>query len=414
MILYREHISKISITFLIFCLFLMDTYAQESTTNEIFGEISDQATGKPIENVNVYISNSLYGTSSDKEGKYRLANLPAGEYTLIISHVGYYLEQERIIVESHLKLNYDFSLIEKMYELPQLSVEAEEDDNWQDMFNIFFDNLIGQTENSEETEITNPYEINFYYDEENILIAESDVPINIVNNALGYRIKYFLDAFMYYRGNTKYSGMPVFEEMEPRDSLEKQYWDDNRLRAYCGSLRHFINTICINKQITDGNLDDPEMVYNFDPDSGNDVYLTYPDSMYIIKNGFKILHLTSLEYQSTKSPFITLVNTNRFLSPGLIDSEYKLQFPKYLQVVYDREKEEGEFLSYINERHRPPRKQVSAITLHAPSVTVDSRGRYYDEFLIQTFGYWSYERLADMLPYEYEVSDSILISYDIY
>lgn len=397
-------------------------YSQEKISASIFGTIKDRQSGEPIENVNVYIANSLFGASTDEQGYYRIDNLPAGVYKLIVSHVSYYFEEVEIVADDRNSFNYDFLLLQKVYELPQLSVEAEEDDEWKDMFEIFSTNLIGLSENSEKTTILNSYEINFKYVNDDVLVASADVPLIVENKALGYKISYFLNSFEHGIKKTKYSGMPVFEEMETKDSTQKREWEENRLRAYCGSLRHFLTTICTNKKMSAGKFSNirviseivSEVLFENHPDNNEDYLLTYSDTLYVVKQGFNIIHLAELNFQPSKSPLITLVNTNKFLYKGKTETEYIFQFPKYLQIVYDREKEERQFLESIGNYTRLPDKQVSAITLNSPSVTIDHKGRHVGDYTIETFGYWSFERLADLLPNEYEVPDSVLISYEAY
>ncbi len=406
---------------IILLLSFQTVFSQEKISSSISGVIKDSETGEPVENVNVFIANSMYGTSTNEEGFYKIENLSSGVYKLIVSHVNYYFEEKEIKIDDQKSLHYNFLLMQKSYELPQLLVEAEVDEEWQEMFEIFFDNMIGQTKNSEETSITNPYVISFNY-EDNILTAESDVPIIIENKALGYKINYFLESFRHAADNTEYSGLPVFEEIIPSDSAQKKKWEENRLRAYCGSLRHFLTTICTNKKMTSGKFNRirvisdyvSEIIYENEELYNEDLFLNYSDTLYVVKQGFNVIHLMELDFQPTDSPFMSLLNTNRILLNGVNNTEYILKFPRFLQIVYDKEREEQEYLESLGIYTRLPGKQVSAITLTEPSVRIDHKGRQLGGFDIQTFGYWTYERLADMLPFEYEVSDSILFNYDAY
>jgi outer membrane receptor protein involved in Fe transport len=60
-------------------------FAQNGTIN---GTIMDSSKN-PIPDVNVKIKGSYIGTASDIDGKYTLSNVPAGEYTLQVSSIGY-------------------------------------------------------------------------------------------------------------------------------------------------------------------------------------------------------------------------------------------------------------------------------------------------------------------------------------
>ena len=54
----------------------------------IKGAVVDQ-NGSPVENVNILLSPLGRGTVTDEEGQFVLGRIPAGEYTLIISHLAY-------------------------------------------------------------------------------------------------------------------------------------------------------------------------------------------------------------------------------------------------------------------------------------------------------------------------------------
>ncbi|MFP4460145.1 MAG: TonB-dependent receptor [Candidatus Zixiibacteriota bacterium] len=55
----------------------------------ITGKVTDLISGKPIKDVNILLEVSGLGDASDADGKFRIDEIPSGEYTLIASHVGY-------------------------------------------------------------------------------------------------------------------------------------------------------------------------------------------------------------------------------------------------------------------------------------------------------------------------------------
>lgn len=56
---------------------------------EISGTITDEATGGPLSGVNILVKNTFMGTVSDNSGIFRIADLDPGNYTLVISMIGY-------------------------------------------------------------------------------------------------------------------------------------------------------------------------------------------------------------------------------------------------------------------------------------------------------------------------------------
>ena len=53
------------------------------------GNVIAQSTGKPLENVNIYISGTTFGTTTDKSGYFRFKTLLSGTLNIIASMVGY-------------------------------------------------------------------------------------------------------------------------------------------------------------------------------------------------------------------------------------------------------------------------------------------------------------------------------------
>lgn len=69
----------------------------------IAGCVIDLSTLQQIADANAYIPNSTFGTRSDEKGKYVIANLPAGYYTVAVSHISFHtaiLLRVRVAVDS--------------------------------------------------------------------------------------------------------------------------------------------------------------------------------------------------------------------------------------------------------------------------------------------------------------------------
>jgi len=77
-----KHLPKI-----LFLLLLLQS-AVFSQNGSISGIVVDSAKN-PIPDVNVKIKGSYIGTASDIDGKYTLNNVPAGEYIISVSSIGY-------------------------------------------------------------------------------------------------------------------------------------------------------------------------------------------------------------------------------------------------------------------------------------------------------------------------------------
>ncbi|PHS06706.1 MAG: TonB-dependent receptor [Kordia sp.] len=73
---------------------------------KISGNITDQKTFKPLTGVNIYIESLNTGTTTNSNGYFNLENLPASNYKLYISYLGYQNIHENIELNSDLNINF--------------------------------------------------------------------------------------------------------------------------------------------------------------------------------------------------------------------------------------------------------------------------------------------------------------------
>jgi len=57
--------------------------------DDIKGTVSDKGSGDFLPGANVFLDGTNYGTSSDRAGNYTINGVPEGDYTLIVTYVGY-------------------------------------------------------------------------------------------------------------------------------------------------------------------------------------------------------------------------------------------------------------------------------------------------------------------------------------
>lgn len=57
------------------------------------GTVRDSLTRQPLPFASIFLANTTYGTTTDAQGRYRLAGVPGGSYTLAASYLGYALRQ---------------------------------------------------------------------------------------------------------------------------------------------------------------------------------------------------------------------------------------------------------------------------------------------------------------------------------
>ena len=349
----------------IIALMSLFNFALIAQHNSINGKVVDKQTGKPIANANIFLAYTFRGTTTNSQGEYSLKGIPPANYTLVISHIQYNKIQEKVLITPNKVLRLDFKLEPRVYQLPDVVVNEDEDD-WQDYFDIFKEQLLGMTDNAEQCEILNPYNIDFYDVDGPGFQAFCKDPIYIKNGALGYRITYILDYFWTDEFSVKYSGIPYFQELSaPNDSV-KQTWIENRAAAYNGSLRDFI----------------AETADRYTHDSWLEKSLSFSVA-------------SKPEWIKDAKKFIYTSNLNEAMASG--DNEYEIKYCFQSPVIV-------EYLPHKKVTNNY--EDISKFELTKDTVTADILGRTYDTFGIHILsGKWSKERLADTLPFEYSLPE---------
>jgi hypothetical protein len=350
----------------------------------ISGTITDEK-GTRLGNVNVFLDGTTIGTSSDIDGNFKLESIPPGYYDLVFSHVGYenalysiseYNGRDRI--QSH-QMELDLGQLEEV-EVISNRINNKQS-AWQHYFLVFKEELLGKSENARNCVIENPEVIRFSYDaDQNILKAYTLDPIQIRNDALGYRITYFLESFEKTTNDLRYRGQIKFKNDVPLQNSDKREWSTNRKKSFNGSFNHFRKAL----------LEDD-----------------------LRKEGFKVYQLKNLDQLKSNPTQERLSASDIIVFKG---DHYELDFKNYLMVQYIKEKEsvgfltDSEFSSIIYDDFisdegiitKQPSHQISVIKLLRSSVRLDLSGQVVDRFALTTNGYWSWERLADLVPVNYD------------
>ena len=177
-----------TITFSIFILlFPLACLAQS-----LKGVILDADTKEPIVGANVYLNGTTLGSTTDAFGKYDIAFRSIIYTELIISYIGY----EKIIIDKPFQHLPDTIFLQEIdYKLKEVSVKGKPTFSERQKRRAFREQFLGKTKGGYSCRILNEKDIRIIYDPEtNKLHAYSDVPIEIYNNYLGYKVRWeFID-----------------------------------------------------------------------------------------------------------------------------------------------------------------------------------------------------------------------------
>ena len=355
------------------CLaFLSCNLLAQSDAFSINGSVVDAVTRLPLQAASVFAQNTTIGTATDAQGHFALRLLNGG-YDLIITFTGYQTVVKRISTVDALDKNIVIEISKKEKALQDVVITSNNEvkDGLIKYGDFFTDNFIGKTANSNQCIIKNKALLKFYFSKKkNRLKVMAAEPIEIENAALGYKIKYTLDSFTHEYGSqlSTYSGYPLFEEMKPADDAQKMMWYNNRLKAYYGSMLHFMRSVH-NKTIKE--------------------------------QGFEIQFVKN---SNDKEIAIPITDTYGALNYVFTDSTQQAEImpnQPNMAVLYTKQAPDP---LYISQTDDVPRNfQLSVISIaDNQGVDIEQNGYFFDQNDIVITGYWTWQKVADALPYDFK------------
>ena len=379
--------------------------------SSIDGQIVDKETGEPLIGVNVFISKTSIGATTDKDGIYTIKNISNGRYELVISMIGYAMEKKELNLFTNIQLDIDFWLTTEPINMKQIIVTKKSNKQWKKDYKVFKNAFLGNSKNGKSCKIINEYVLSFNRGK-NILSASTQKPLIIENMQLGYVVTYYLKEFatnntflrsddesffnFLFISSTKfvrYTGESFFTEMKPKSERQKRQWIKNRQIAYNGSLRHFLATL--------GKRFDRRYKMKGDSLRQRNDWLLISGSKIdpLTKEGFEVY--LKEEYKK-RYDYRELLN-DRLVWSTKNDNELLLSFKDKMMVKFNREGEELNYLFYTFEsKSKPKIHQTSVLKLGKDSVIFDKNGRYFEKFMIEQQEYMGWERVGDQLPFDYK------------
>ncbi len=338
--------------------------ARQTQHAMLAGRVLDDSTSSPLANVNIYIANSTLGANTNEEGVFEIRNIPVGYYDVVASRIGYLLHTFRANLREPRKREVEIRLKPTNVEMTEVVVSAPDPTEWKRELSRFTDLFLGTTKNAKECRIINPEVLDFKTESEDVFEASARRSLEIENLAMGYHLTFLLRSFRMAGDIMTFEGLPKFAELKPSSPSIAEQWKENRMRAFRGSMRHFL--MCLFKRELN-------------------------------KAGYSIFHLDYLGVGNVSSDRKLLVE-NEILFDSPTATMKTLRFSGFLEVEYWREVESG----YNLLQKAGTTGQVSWFTLNYLAVGINERGFINEAFPTKVYGYWSWRRVGDMLPLDFE------------
>jgi hypothetical protein len=375
----------------------------------ISGIVRDSLTQQPLPFASVFLANTTLGATTSEQGNFTFPRVPAGTYDLVISYIGYRLGKQTVVVGTQPQ-QLALRLSPSANRLGEVVVHARptRPEDYQKFVELF----IGTSTFSQQCRIRNPKAIRVDYDAaKKELSASADEFVQVDNQALGYRLKYY---GMQFRCNFEqqvviFYGQPVFEELTPRNARQQRQWLANRLVAYRGSLTHFLRSVHHNSVAAEGfQAQKVRIIPN----------PHFPRADSLRRDLLRLRRTTVLSaadqdsiqrWHAVPASFMLLYPAARpidSLRRVAADGTIFLHFTDELQVAYFGEAPDpryGRPMAALDKlgTPAPTQLQVSRLNLVTPEVKIQPNGSLVNPLAVFVSEYWGFEKMGEFSPLNY-------------
>ena len=354
--------------------------------NTIKGKVIDEKS-LPIINAEIYVDNSTIKSKTNEKGEFELS-LPNGQYNLIVR--ASLFENYILNVNTNQTNFYKVILEPEVVALQETVVQAISKEDWLYYYQTFLKLFLGSNEAAKKCKIENPKDLRFKYDKNTQqLSATSRNPLIITNNYLGYKIEYDLVDFnINFKSNYVLTlGTALFTELKSSASKEKK-WQENRRKSYLGSITHFMKAVYENK-IEEEGYDIKRLIRKDNPE-----YIKFKEETLLggrIEGKVPPKIITYLVNQKVPSDSLKIVDNN----------DQYLNFKGLYSVEYKNEKEDLDYAKQNGAKYIS--NQLSIFAIKSDLLKIEENGTYYHPANLVVEGYWSWEKIANMVPMDYKI-----------
>jgi hypothetical protein len=396
----------INISFIVFC------HLSVNAQFIIKGRVLNGVDKKVVANASVFLSNATIGTKTNADGNFILQNVKPGKYELVVSIIGFYTYHQTIVVNNSPLTLMDIEISVKTEVLKEVRIKSGVDAHWQRNYEWFKDGFLGTSSLAKKCKILNPGVLDFDYDEktDSLTVTSGDFLI-IENSALGYKVKYLVDSFVRgnYGQNIHYVGSVLFEPMEGTPSQE-QRWLKRREKVYEGSVMHFLRS-SLNNGIEDEGFRVFQYAIYANPDRPADSLIEAKINRYKNLKSKDTRYRDSLSFWVRKSELPKKLHS---LKNFPLNEKDIIRLTDQKGIYGLGCENDGLYITY-NKTRRFPKKgdltllnspynnESTLLRFNSPYVLFDNNGWIINPNSISFTGLWSNNRVAGLLPVDYEV-----------
>jgi len=384
----------------------------------ISGRILNQADTKPLANASVFVNNTTIGVKTANDGTFSLHNITPGKYELVVSIIGFETYSQVVEVADKNIALPDILVFPKTTVLNEVKVTVVTDPDRQKNYDLFKNEFLGTSDRAKMCVITNPEVLDLAYnDTTGVLTASSVDFLEIKNEALGYRVKYLLKNFTLTNLDVTekkiyYQGAVLYEELKGKPSQER-HWQTNRQQVYENSPMHFLRAP-LNDRLTEEGFRVQQYANYRNPDRPADNIIDKQIALYKELKSPTGQQRDSLAYWVKKSklpktlqklyPFPLskqdIIQTTGKPGQYALNCDFDALYVAYSKTHHYHINDQVDYLYNANNTEN------TLITFNDPEAYFNNNGVITNPFSVQFKGVWGRNRIAELLPVDYEPPQS--------
>ena len=364
-------------------LFIQHSFSQQFY---IRGRVTDSESQLLLKGASVYINNTTIGTITNDKGDFELGPFQPGRYEVVASYVGY----DALLYSAQIKtadMRITFKLEKKEEVLREVLIfSGELRKHYLDIFKKY---VIGISVAADHCQIKNIEEVQFASGETtDEIVAYTEKALVIENPELGYTIHFDLIEFYYNKATSGayFFGYTRFVDWG-KDEKTKKKWIRKRKQAYEGSTVHFFRSL-VNKQLATEGFTAYQLI-NTQKETKDSISKKFISPKY--DRGMQI---------ATKAVEDSMIR----IYPDSVYKLYELRVKDGWRIFYEKDTElKLEVMRKTIIGGQSAKGTISGLRLREEPVLINARGIILTPIRLFYDGIWGYERLANMLPEDYEV-----------
>jgi hypothetical protein len=337
---------------------------------KITGQIQDYKRSEALPFANVFVNNSTIGTVTNANGEFELAIHEPGIYEVVFSYVGYKSHRRKVTVGDQPLSIGIIQLVPDEVQLSSVEVVSKRDKDWEKKLKKFKKIFFGEGKQGNSCAISNPWVLDFTAGSAGEFVAKASSPIEFTNEALGYKVVFYLRDFWSSNDSYVIAGDTRFTPLTSQNPKDVAKWELNRTSAYLHSTHHLFKSI-VNRQMRGEGFSLYSQVASADNPNVR-------SSIFHLEMGKKVA-----EY-----------DTIGIVQPDIQNGYYRISLRGHLEIHYSKIRSEAPFYADFT-------GSVSWMDVRNGFVIVNSEGYPKNPSEIIVSGAMSANRVAQMLPMDY-------------